>query len=140
MNVQKGFVPPDSRRSDADNHELSAGTKLSNRTIALSLLAFMGLVAIIFFGYALQTQDIRRQHDTSLPKSQLITIPIGVAAACNIYIVALIFAIVRPQNRPGPMRMTILLAGITAVVFTAGLLRVQIRLSSHPNAAQEVSA
>lgn len=140
MNIRDGIVSPDSHRTDADKREPSAGPKLSNRTIALSLLALMGLMAIIFLGFALQTQDIRRQHDTSLPKSQSITIPIGVAAACNVYVVALIFAIVRPRNRPGPMRLTILLAGITVVVFTAGLLRVHIRLSSDPNAAEEILA
>ncbi len=140
MSLQEGIVSPDSPRTDGENHGRSTGPKLSNRTIALSLLALMGLVAIVFLGFALQTQDIRRQHDTSLPNSQSITIPIGVAAACNVYIVALIFAIVRPQNRPGPMRMTILLAGITAVVFTLGLLRVHIRQSSDPNAAEEILA
>src|SRR5713101_5546867 len=80
MSLQEGIVSPDSPRTDGENHGRSTGPKLSNRTIALSLLALMGLVAIVFLGFALQTQDIRRQHDTSLPKSQSITIPIGVAA------------------------------------------------------------
>jgi hypothetical protein len=114
------------------------GLGLSNRSLALSVLAFMGLVALVFLGYALQTQQIRREHDLSLPKSQSITIPIGIAIACNVYIVALIFAMVRPQHRPGTMRLTILLAGITTVVVTIGLLRVHIRVSSDPNSAEDI--
>jgi hypothetical protein len=140
MNIDDGMVSSEPPGTNGDNHKPSAGPKVSNRTIAFSVLALMGLVAIVFLGFALQTEDIRRQHDRILPKSQSITIPIGVAIACNVYIIALIFAIVRPQNRPGPMRMTILLAGVTTVVFTAGLLRVHIRLSSDPNAAEEVVA
>ncbi len=98
----------------------------------------MGLLAAGFFWYAWETQEIRRQHDTSLPKSQSITIPIGIAIACNVYIVALIFAMVRPQNRPGAVRLTILLAGITAIVVTMAMLRVHIRVSSDPNAAEDI--
>ncbi len=100
----------------------------------------MGLLAAGFFWYAWETQDIRRQHDTSLPKSQSITIPIGIAIACNVYIVALIFAMVRPRNRPGAVRLTILLAGITAIVVTMAMLRVHIRVSSDPNAAEDIFA
>ena len=74
----------------------------------------MGLVAILFLGYALQTEQIRREHDRHLPKAQSITIPIGVAIACNVYIFALLFAIFRPKNRPGAARLTIVLAGMTA--------------------------
>lgn len=136
IKVHKGFVPPDSPSPEGDNHKPLAGAKVSNRTIAFGVLAFMGLVAIVFLGYALQTQDIRRQHDKILPKSQSITIPIGVAIACNVYVIALIFAIIRPAHQPGPLRMTILLAGISAVVVTAGLLRVHIRVSSDPNASE----
>jgi hypothetical protein len=110
----------------------------SNRTIAFSILAFMGLLAAGFFWYAWETQEIRRQHDSSLPKSQSITIPIGIAVACNIYVVALIFAMVRPQNRPGTVRLTILLAGIIAIVVTIAMLRVHIRVSSDPNAAEDI--
>jgi len=113
------------------------GLGLSNRSLALSVLAFMGLVALVFLGYALQTQQIRREHDLSLPKSQSITIPIGIALACNVYIVALIFAMVRPSHRPGAIRLTILLAGLTTVVVTAGLLRVHIRVSSDPNPSED---
>jgi len=120
-----------------DIHDEASGRRLSNRTIALSILAFMGLVAILFLGYALQTEQIRREHDHNLPKAQSITIPIGIAVACNVYIVALIFAIFPPKNRPGAVRLTIVLAGLTAMVVTIGLLRVHIRVSSDPNAAEE---
>jgi hypothetical protein len=125
------------QNSVADIHAESSRPNLSNRTIALSILAFMGLVAILFLGYALQTEQIRREHDRNLPKAQSITIPIGIAVACNVYIVALIFAIFPPKNRPGAVRLTIVLAGITAMVVTIGLLRVHIRVSSDPNAAEE---
>src|SRR5438552_1866266 len=119
--AQTGPVDVDSLRTPAGS---PARPKLSNRTIALSILAFMGLVAILFLGYALQTEQIRREHDRHLPKAQSITIPIGVAIACNVYIVALLFAIFRPKNRPGAVRLTIVLAGMTAIVVTIGLLRV----------------
>jgi hypothetical protein len=122
----------------ANGEQKHPGLGLSNRSLALSVLAFMGLVALLFLGYALQTQQIRREHDLSLPKSQSITIPISIAIACNVYIVALIFAMVRPQHRPGAMRLTILLAGITTVVVTVGLLRVHIRVSSDPNSAEDI--
>lgn len=98
----------------------------------------MSLLAAGFFWYAWETQEIRREHDSSLPKSQSITIPIGIAIACNIYIVALIFAMVKPENRPGAVRLAILLAGITTIIVTVALMRVHIRVSSDPNAAEEI--
>jgi hypothetical protein len=113
-------------------------SRFSNRTIAFSILTFMGLLAAGFFWYAWETQEVRREHDSSLPKSQSITIPIGIAIACNIYIVALIFAMVKPQNRPGAVRLTILLAGITTIIVTVALMRVHIRVSSDPNAAEDI--
>jgi hypothetical protein len=97
----------------------------------------MGLVALAFLGYAWQTQQIRREHDLQLPKGQSITIPLGIALACDVYIVALIFAILRPQNRPGALRMTLLLAGISTAIVTTGLLRVHIRVSSDSNPAED---
>jgi len=133
--AQTGPVDVDSLRTPAGS---PARPRLSNRAIALSILAFMGLVAILFLGYALQTEQIRREHDRHLPKAQSITIPIGVAIACNVYIVALLFAIFRPKNLPGTVRLTILLAGMTAVVVTIGMMRVHIRVSSDPNAAEEI--
>jgi hypothetical protein len=122
--------------SESQPHRSS--TAISNRALALYILAFMGLMALGFFGYAWQTQQIRREHDLRLPKSQSITIPLGIALACDVYIVALIFAILRPQNRPGPLRLTLLLAGISTAVVTAGLLRVHIRVSSESNSSEEV--
>src|SRR5437899_609173 len=127
-----------SRPTSHDSPLTPHPSPFSNRAIAFSILAFMGLLAAGFFWYAWETQEIRRQHDTSLPKSQSITIPIGIAIACNVYIVALIFAMVRPQNRPGAVRLTILLAGITAIVVTMAMLRVHIRVSSDPNAAEDI--
>jgi hypothetical protein len=130
-------VSPAAQTSFPNIHDDASSPRLSNRTIALSILALMGLVAILFLGYALQTEQIRREHDHNLPKAQSITIPIGIAVACNVYIVALIFAIFPPKNRPGAVRLTIVLAGLTAMVVTIGLLRVHIRVSSDPNAAEE---
>jgi hypothetical protein len=98
----------------------------------------MGLVALAFLGYAWQTQQIRREHDLQLPKGQSITIPLGIALACDVYIVALVFAILRPQNRPGPLRLTIMLAAISTAIVTTGLLRVHIRVSSDSNPAEDV--
>ena len=98
----------------------------------------MGLVALAFLGYAWQTQQIRREHDLQLPKGQSITIPLGIALACDVYIVALIFAILRPRNRPGPLRLTIMLAAISTAIVTTGLLRVHIRVSSDSNPAEDV--
>src|SRR5438093_12336506 len=75
-------LPPAAHASESGaSYDPGTGTftparpKLSNRTIALSILAFMGLVAILFLGYALQTEQIRREHDRHLPKAQSITIP-----------------------------------------------------------------
>jgi hypothetical protein len=124
--------------SGPDFGEGSTNTEFSNRAIAFSLLAFMGVLAMGFLWYAWETQGIRREHDEKLPKSQSITIPVGIAIACNVYIVALMFAVFRPRNRPSALRLTILLAGTTAVVVTIGLLRVHIRVSSDPSAAEDI--
>jgi hypothetical protein len=132
---------PLARQDDPAHSPLTTHrSPFSNRTVALFLLSFMGLVAGIFLWYAWETQHIRREHDSQLPKGQSITVPIGIAIACNVYIVALIFTILKPRNRPGALRMTILLAGLTAVAVTIGLLRVHIRVSSDPNAAEDVPA
>jgi hypothetical protein len=113
--------------------EASASAKRwSNRTIAFLVLALMGVVAILFLGFALQTEHIRREHDEMLPKAQTVTIPIGIALVCNVYIVALIFAVVRPKERPGALPVTILLSGLTAIIVTTGLMRVHLRRSSNP--------
>jgi hypothetical protein len=113
--------------------EASASAKRwSNRTIAFLVLALMGSVAILFLGFALQTEHIRREHDEMLPKAQTVTIPIGIALVCNVYIVALIFAVVRPKERPGALPVTILLSGLTAIIVTTGLMRVHLRRSSNP--------
>jgi hypothetical protein len=124
--------------SEGQPHLRPTQSPISNRALALYILAFMGLMALGFFGYAWQTQQIRREHDLRLPKRQSITIPLGIALACDVYIVALIFAILRPQNRPGPLRLTLLLAGISTAVVTAGLLRVHIRVSSESNSSEEM--
>jgi hypothetical protein len=92
----------------------------------------MGVVAILFLGFALQTEHIRREHDVMLPKAQAVTIPIGIAMVCNMYIVALIFAVVRPKERPGALPMTILLSGLTVIIVTIGLMRLHLRRSSNP--------
>jgi hypothetical protein len=137
-NDQQKPVQQDARHSDGRLDEQAAGSGISNRTLALYILAFMGLVALAFLGYAWQTQQIRREHDLHLPKGQSITIPLGIALACDVYIIALVFAILRPQNRPGPLRLTIMLAAISTAIVTTGLLRVHIRVSSDSNPAEDV--
>src|SRR5262245_66169913 len=48
-------------------HLKSTQPAISNRALALFILAFMGLVALGFFGYAWQPQHLRREHDLRLP-------------------------------------------------------------------------
>jgi hypothetical protein len=138
LNDQGTSVPRESWDSNGQPNARPVGSGISNRTLALYILAFMGLVALAFLGYAWQTQQIRREHDLQLPKGQSITIPLGIALACDVYIIALVFAILRPQNRPGPMRLTMMLAAISTVIVTTGLLRVHIRVSSDSNPSEDV--
>src|SRR6266481_2718031 len=138
LNDQDASARRESWNSDGRPNARPATSGISNRTLALCILAFMGLVALAFLGYAWQTQQIRREHDLQLPKGQSITMPLGIALACDVYIVALISAILRPQNRPGPLRLTMMLAAISTAIVTTGLLRVHIRVSSDSNPAEDV--
>jgi hypothetical protein len=75
--------------------------RLSNRAVAALVLAGMALMALFGLIYALATESIRRGHDRGKPPPEPITVPLVARMALAVYLVSLVYAVVRALSRRG---------------------------------------
>jgi hypothetical protein len=71
--------------------------------VAAVLLGGMGVMALLGFIYALMTRLIRREHDVHLPKPEAISVPFVMRFALGVYIIVLVYTVVRAWTRREPM-------------------------------------
>lgn len=103
-----------------DNVPLSGG--LSNRALALVVLAAMVGMALLTLFAALQTVGVRRAHDLGIAKQQEVTMPLLLKLAGNLWVIGLVlilFGIWR-KSRSAAMSPPRWLWGSLAVVLAAG--------------------
>jgi hypothetical protein len=77
----------------------AARGRWSNRKVAGVLLAGMALVALATLVYALATQGVRRDHDSGLPKNQPVNVPFILRFGLGVYVVVVVYYVVRSWNR-----------------------------------------
>lgn len=63
--------------------------RISNKAIAAAILGVMAVMALVALFFALQTETIRRAHDVNIGKPQLVTVPLLVKIASNLWIIGL---------------------------------------------------
>ena len=68
----------------------SSGPVFSNKTVAAAVLGVMAVMAVVGLLFALQTESVRRAHDVNIGKPQLVTVPVLVKIASNLWIIGLI--------------------------------------------------
>jgi hypothetical protein len=65
------------------------------------ILGGMALMALLGLTFALLTQDVRRSHDAAKPPPQPLTVPFILRLALGVYVVALVFVVVRSWSGRG---------------------------------------
>lgn len=113
----------------------AAPRRRSNVLVALAILGLMGLVALVAWSYALETVEVRREHDVALPKSRAVAIPVYLRALLGVYVLGLVFALLwgwnrseREADRPRPLwqRLSMpALALVTLLLVGVGLVFLQ---------------
>src|SRR5205814_6992465 len=63
---------------------------VSNKAVAAAVLGVMLVMAVAGLIFALQTETLRRAHDANLGKPQLVTVPLLVKVASNLWVIGLI--------------------------------------------------
>jgi hypothetical protein len=67
--------------------------------VAGVVLGGMALMAVLGLVYALLTQGVRRGHDFVKPKPESINVPLGLRLALGVYIIVLVYTLVRIWRR-----------------------------------------
>ncbi len=120
---------------------------MSNRALALLVLAAMAGMALVTLLAALQTVEVRRAHDLGISKQQEVSIPLILKLAGNLWVIGLVLILLSIWHRsrsPAAARPRWLLgaAGIFAAaglafVFLSGTVR---HRSSHSGEAHDDAA
>ncbi len=76
-----------------------APRRRSNALVASGILGVMLLLALVALTFALQTVDVRRDHDAALPKSRAVAIPAIMRVLLGLYVVGLVAALLWGWNR-----------------------------------------
>jgi hypothetical protein len=74
-------------------------TSRANARVALLVVGGMLLLALLAGTYAWHTVLVRRGYDVRLPKTQALTVPLIARAALGLYVIVLVYALVRGWNR-----------------------------------------